>query len=893
MEDISHVPPVTKYTNLGALLNAVLGPHIRFLQCKEAEGFLNALVVIDYVHVADYVNSGKSISMEEIREFLEDRNVSRINPELIDIASGFIFATISNEPRRFWREKVYDFFSSVGSKNETCMKPEVNVKVASVWNTPAVSPVYPSEFEMSSDDAAHEKSLKKIDTLIRNRPMSKFVGLNYIPWRHEVIQFLECYRLMSWDAYYAILSFLDGPPLQTARSVTWTDIATDMPRFVMEALDSQYLTQAAVDQFELEYANLKQNPNEAISDFAMRFFRIVDTRQRLYNSAALSDSELRAKFNVGLSFALNQVKGLASVIAPDMKSYVQACINLEKTLKPTTPPVLRNNAGQLKSRKFNCYRCGKEGHSAEKCTASHVINLKDRCRRCGRKPDPSPCKCDSSKFSCRRCGQGGHVASICEKSLSEKSEDSDVLRMKVNVGTVDCSYVEIFGVEKSELYVSSSCFEKNLRIGGFVPGTPFTETNVLVDSGASSNFVSDSVYQCLLKNSLILEEKYLACNVTFGNSSKTPVSKAVRVECAIEEYEGCLWFIVVEKCNPHIIVGRPTIAKANMYSLFKCVSNTVEGISNATIPDPESTIAVFEESGCKDMNCTTSVVVNPSVVSAEPMTAAMIERVDGKWYCRCPLMENCHVLPFREKERRSSKDDARIMLARLRRMVQEEKAESISPSEATVILACVLVDKRPGTPRVYYDTDDKRHEELHSRYRITLDARPLNEMHLIRLNNETENPSYGFVPIPASDVVRTEGNQHQSSAMDVIRELSDHFIWFGRLDIKDAYSSLSLNPRLRRLFCAALRVNGATHYFRYTSLPQGWKHSSYLFHIAMEEICIILNPLLETFKAKVVHYQDDLPVAAQTEEDCNNAIRFAIKFLRDNNLIENLKILNI
>ena len=102
------------------------------------------------------------------------------------------------------------------------------------------------------------------------------------------------------------------------------------------------------------------------------------------------------------------------------------------------------------------------------------------------------------------------------------------------------------------------------------------------------------------------------------------------------------------------------------------------------------------------MSYNTSVVVNPSVLAADPMTAAMIERVDGKWYCRCPLMENCHVLPFREKERRSSKDDARIMLARLRRMVQEGKAQSISPSEATVILACVLVDKTPGTPRVYY-----------------------------------------------------------------------------------------------------------------------------------------------------------------------------------------------
>ena len=122
-----------------------------------------------------------------------------------------------------------------------------------------------------------------------------------------------------------------------------------------------------------------------------------------------------------------------------------------------------------------------------------MINLKDRCRRCGRKPDPSPCKCDSSKFSCRRCGQGGHVASVCEKSLSEKSQDNhDVLKMKVNVGTVDCSYVEIFGVEKSELYVSSSCFEKNLRIGGFVPGTPFTETNVLAPLSSRAKFQRNS-----------------------------------------------------------------------------------------------------------------------------------------------------------------------------------------------------------------------------------------------------------------------------------------------------------------------------------------------------------------------------------------------------------------
>ena len=366
----------------------------------------------------------------------------------------------------------------------------------------------------------------------------------------------------------------------------------------------------------------------------------------------------------------------------------------------------------------------------------------------------------------------------------------------------------------------------------------------MVDSGASSLFIHSQVYEYLLTNDFVKNEKDVDFTVSYANSASAKITKAILLNGIVNDLGIQSWFLVLPVCLPRIILGRPLLGKLGLMT----------GLQNPRKLNVH----------CCKLSIETSV--------AKP-TTSWVERKENYIVIHAPLLENCYVLPYREKKRNHSITDTRIMYARLRRMELEGKVESME-KESGIILATVFVDKLPDTPRVFIDN-----EELYKRSRVTLDARPVNSMRLVRM----ESGGYAYLPQdPAQITKKDDFCQAMPNIIDCLNGLSaSKSKYFAKLDMKDAYSSLRLSPELSRFFCLAINVDGKEFYFRYISIPQGWVFSSYFFYMAMFDLLREINPvILARFGAVGVFYQDDITVGAGTSANGNDALQYAVEFLR-------------
>ncbi|KAF4663801.1 hypothetical protein FOL47_005558 [Perkinsus chesapeaki] len=204
-------------------------------------------------------------------------------------------------------------------------------------------------------------------------------------------------------------------------------------------------------------------------------------------------------------------------------------------------------------------------------------------------------------------------------------------------------------------------------------------------------------------------------------------------------------------------------------------------------------------------------------------------------------------------------------------MEKEGKVERVSVSEAVVQLEPVLVDKHQHAgdkPRIYpVDAD-----ELKTRYRVTLDMRPVNKMELA-----TDNKEFMWLPNKMASRVRTakptDQKQHQSSAQDILRSIpEDCTSFYAKIDLSEAFYAIETPNGIRRLASTRTQADdGSSVFWRFTRLVQGWTWSPIYFSRAVQYTLDIIREKLP--KGVVVrHYQDDLLVCGSNADDVNSAL---------------------
>ena len=118
--------------------------------------------------------------------------------------------------------------------------------------------------------------------------------------------------------------------------------------------------------------------------------------------------------------------------------------------------------------------------------------------------------------------------------------------------------------------------------------------------------------------------------------------------------------------------------------------------------------------------------------SARSTLASVVDHEgSSRLMVRVPLTGS--VMPYREALRRRSSLEHAIIHARLEKMKELGKIASVPNEEAFFVVETVLVDKhkdKPIAPTILAE------EELHSRFRICFDLKPLNQLKLVRAGDE-------------------------------------------------------------------------------------------------------------------------------------------------------------
>jgi hypothetical protein len=338
----------------------------------------------------------------------------------------------------------------------------------------------------------------------------------------------------------------------------------------------------------------------------------------------------------------------------------------------------------------------------------------------------------------------------------------------------------------------------------------------------------------LKKNNMVQLTKEVNLTVEYANGTTEHIQECIVLMCksASTQESHEIPFLVTTKCSPRVILGRPILKE------LKVDQTTVE---------------------CR------SIAIKPTI--EQPW----IEEQGNRLVARCPLLETATVLPYREKKRIFSITDMRICHARMTRMELEGKVERVEAKDCHILLAPRLVDKENGI-RQYTNMED---DKLHSRYRVTLDCRPLNELQLIE-------GSATFMLLPPDNKSKKPANQSQLGGRDILNSLplGPDSSRYCKIDLSDAYSSVMIPPGLSRLLAVStIDENGNPSYFRWRCLPQGWRHSPFLFSLTIDTVLRRLDKDLDQLSISARHYQDDIILTGQKDDELNVGMQLVIDTL--------------
>ncbi|EER18618.1 hypothetical protein Pmar_PMAR010586 [Perkinsus marinus ATCC 50983] len=469
--------------------------------------------------------------------------------------------------------------------------------------------------------------------------------------------------------------------------------------------------------------------------------------------------------------------------------------------------------------------------------------------------------------------------------------------MSTGVGSIDGSSQ---GLLLSDI-IDNKPWRVRLTIGqrpeGASPNEPSPCCHIdgLLDSGAGANFVSTAVVKFALRRNLIDAHLLRTLNpikITYGNGQTAICTRAIKLPIRFslhsslnDEAPSMVWLhcLMVKDTKPSIIVGRPGMATLGV---------------RATIPswaykDPTScsshdTVLCHSALSTRSTTFEKGTITDTSRIDYDSPTDISFyttrEDNGARRLCvRAPCFETAKVIPFSEKMRPRSVLESAILHSRVLQMYREGKVELISAADAIIILETVLVDKLatgngPKPPRPYHLPD----ADLKKRYRVTVDARPVNNLQLTVAGNK-----FQWVPrsvssgMPKADL--ESPNQHQQGPIDILNNWpSFATTFYGRLDLSDAFYSISIPERVRSLFCfrttctvmddtGNLNSLGDSFLWRLCRLPQGWTYPPLIFTRALSHLLYLFRAQCK-LRVHIDHYQDDLLLGAADEKTLNQCI---------------------
>lgn len=391
-----------------------------------------------------------------------------------------------------------------------------------------------------------------------------------------------------------------------------------------------------------------------------------------------------------------------------------------------------------------------------------------------------------------------------------------------------------------------------------IEGRSLTHEKCLYDTGAGANFVHADLAKCLIKKGCIKKSGIVdmpnPIKVTYGNSDfeyadcyVTMKVRKARSDCWSE-----ILCLVTKSCSYPFILGRTGLKQLSlMNNTFVETSLSCPTVAVTHIA-PEGDVVVFDPcrvpSGEKD---------HPNSLQDERVPLVRVTE-DQRLMIQFGLLENAHVLPYRAPRRNRSFIDMQIIKAKLDQMVAEGKVELCESRECHMLHEIVLVDKKVDEklPRVYPDNL--------KRYRVTLDLRVGNDLELVDIGDTN-----ALVPNKFATKVKTTktlyDHQYQTGAIEILRGLPAGAAVYAKIDLDDAFQSVLLPSSLRSLFCCVCQTASGPMYYRWNSLPQGWKWSPLFFQIAVQLVLDQVRIELDS-SVEVRHYQDDILVQGPTEE---------------------------
>ena len=372
----------------------------------------------------------------------------------------------------------------------------------------------------------------------------------------------------------------------------------------------------------------------------------------------------------------------------------------------------------------------------------------------------------------------------------------------------------------------------------------------LWDTGASSNFMNTILANALIDRKLgRIVDLECPMHVEFGNQDKQYVTS----ECIVNVARfGDVAFTVVKNLVPGAILGRPAI-RSHKQIFIDAVEKMDELVPGKRVNSKQ---------------CNRAEVTFPV---KERVGGFLEEEPDGRLCISCPLLEKASIMPYRIKRRYRGETRRKIIDFLIKRWLSEGKCEEVSVEEVALVHEVVLVDKFGGTklPEVW-----PLPTEQANRWRLTIDLIPLNS---VRFDIETGTwilPE-DYLKDKKPPVVMTR--QHQTTAVQQWREIPiKDRCFYAKIDCRDAFSTISIKPDLRRL-CGFWGPDGEM--YRMTRLPQGWKYSPMYFSSSMRYVHDSVLPCLPS-GTYMKFYQDDILIVACSEELCQKAMDIVIEKLR-------------
>ena len=503
-------------------------------------------------------------------------------------------------------------------------------------------------------------------------------------------------------------------------------------------------------------------------------------------------------------------------------------------------------------------RCKEQTHIATECT-NDVKDFERRCKRCGSHRHGEPdCKAPL-KRQCKRC-DGPHYDQICPNALNTSihpsrnrpsasnnaitatstPESVKISQMfsAIGLGVMECNATD--SVSASPAFTADVEFAPNITFQG------------LLDTGASESFVSPEIVNQLIKSRYVTRSQFHslnpACSIHFANGHVQQSDSMMQAIVKVYGKEIDTQFIVLSNVSPKLILGRPLIAKLDLFKSPQSLTSTET--------HPNSDASAIE---LKTTSIVTRTPEEPVIawIEARPST-----RESGKeqLFIRNPIMETTKFNPVREAPRPRSTVVESIILARLMQMLGEDFVEEVSLEQCSYICPIVLKDKKSeeNIPRVFPDT------ALHQRYRVTCDLRGFNKLKIC----VDGNGSSFLVPASLSSLppVQKSVTQYQVPSTEILRHLPVNCHWFSKIDLRDAYNYVKLPVSMRFVCVEAYDPSkGRSRFFRFTGMMQGWTLSPCYFRMVASYILDRVRPKIST-SVSSAFFQDDIILGAPYEE---------------------------